>query len=217
MIPASWGRGAGCRHGGVWEGEWEPGTRQRVGESSPGLWSCCAAAPGSPHSFPRASVSPPGAGSSKAVACRSDREARESPALGSPAQAEKKMVLIDLPCAAMWMQFPAQGVERGAPVLLEETESRWVLGSGALLASGLTRPGLHLAPGSAGGDAPRSGGQSSGVPSGELQPESHCSEREHPERSCSSPQSSPLEESAPSFLLPGSPPALACQARGLRG
>lgn len=30
-----------------------------------------------------------------------------------PLRQEKKLVLIDLPCAAMWMQFPAQGVERG--------------------------------------------------------------------------------------------------------
>lgn len=134
-----------------------------------------------------------------------------------PLRQEKKMVLIDLPCAAMWMQFPAQGVERGgAPVLLEETESRWVLGSAALPASGLTRPGLHPAPGSSGGDASGSRGQKSGVPGGELQPKSRCSDREHPERSCSSPQSSPLEGNAPSFLLPGSPPALAC-TRGAHG
>lgn len=55
-----------------------------------------------------------------------------------------------------------------------------------------------------------------GVPGGELQPKSRCSDREHPERSCCSPQSSPLEGNAPSFLLPGSPPTLAC-TRGAHG
>lgn len=55
-----------------------------------------------------------------------------------------------------------------------------------------------------------------GVPGGELQPKSRCSDREHPERSCCSPRSSPLEGNAPSFLLPGSPPTLAC-TRGTHG
>lgn len=100
--------------------------------------------------------------------------------------------------------------------MLEETESRWVLGSAALPASGLTRPGLHPAPGTSGVDALGSRGQKIGVPGGELQPKSCCSDREHPERSCCSPRSSPLEGNAPSFLLPGSPPTLA-RTRGAHG
>lgn len=44
---------------------------------------------------------------------------------------EKNLLLIALPRAAMCMQFPAQGVERGAPMFCTETKSSWLLGSGS--------------------------------------------------------------------------------------
>lgn len=151
------------------------------------------------------------------MACRSAREAWESPASGSPAQAGKKAGFNRLAmCSNVDAISRPGGGAGGAPVLLEETESRWVLGSAALPASGLTRPGLHPAPGTSGVDALGSRGQKIGVPGGELQPKSCCSDREHPERSCCSPRSSPLEGNAPSFLLPGSPPTLA-RTRGAHG